>query len=47
MTTAESQQPSEELMTALKDLKAIWMDKFDDWELVEKQHKNLNEIGRR
>jgi hypothetical protein len=34
-------------MTALKDLKVIWMDKFDGWELVENQYKNLIEIGRR
>jgi hypothetical protein len=34
-------------MTALKDLKVIWMDKFDGLELVEDQYKNLIEVGRR
>jgi hypothetical protein len=47
LTIVESQQPSEEFMTALVDLKVIWMDKFDGWELVEDQYKNLIDVGRR
>jgi hypothetical protein len=49
ITAAESKEPSQDFLNALKDLKLIWNDDSTDYdiELLEKQYSSLHALGKR